>query len=118
MWLPNGSFIVNAIAWKKAVPDYCGQLPDRTPTLGEKSERKSDVNSVVDKTNQYSVEKHGQSVNTSCQEWKKLMDMIFYMELAPMPNLHTHWENEPVASVLSGGHFLKLVIIIILIIIM
>ena len=47
---------------------------------------------VVNETNQYSVEKNGQSINLSHQECEQLIGVIFYMGLVQMPSLRSYWE--------------------------
>ena len=103
--------------------EFCGdtKLPDLPTVNGEVTPYSlfkmfiSDemLESVVNETNRYSVEKNGQSINISRQECEQLIGVIFYMGLVQMPSLRSYWENElgfePISSVLSRNRFLKLV---------
>jgi hypothetical protein len=70
------------------------------------------LESVVEQTNIYSVEKTGTSINTSIQEIEQVFGMIYFMGLVQMPNLQSYWENElsfgSVANVMPRNHSLKL----------
>ena len=70
------------------------------------------LESMVDETNRYSVEKNGNSINTTRHECEQVIGMIFYMGVVQMPNLRSYWESElsyePVSGVLSRDRFLKL----------
>ena len=73
------------------------------------------ISTAVDKTNRYSVEKHGNSVNTS-QEFEQVIGMFYFMGLVQMPNTRSYWENEicyqPVAGVMPHDRFLKLLTVL------
>lgn len=74
------------------------------------------ISTAVDKTNRYSVEKHGNSVNTTSQEFEQVIGMFYFMGLVQMPNTRSYWENEicyqPVAGVMPRDRFLKLLTVL------
>ncbi|KAJ8259928.1 hypothetical protein GJAV_G00175100 [Gymnothorax javanicus] len=67
---------------------------------------------VATETNRYSVEKSGQSINTSAKEIQQLLGMYLFMGLAQMPNRRSYWETEtryrPVADVMPRNRSEKL----------
>ena len=67
---------------------------------------------VATETNRYSVEKTGQSVNTTAKELEQVLGMYLLMGLSQMPSVRAYWEAEtyyaPVADVMSRNRFEKL----------
>ena len=71
------------------------------------------LEAVASETNRYSVEKTGQSINTSAKELQQVLGMYLLMGLTQMPSVRAFWETEtyyaPVADIMSRNRFEKLV---------
>ena len=64
---------------------------------------------LVTNTNEYSVQKSGNSINTTKKEVEQVIGMFFYMGLVQMSGIRQYWETEtaynPVCSVMSRNRF-------------
>ena len=70
------------------------------------------IESMVEHTNQYSIQKSGSSIGTTTKELEQVMGMYFRMGIVKMPGFRVYWETvtryEPVASYMSRNRFLQI----------
>lgn len=67
------------------------------------------LGTLVTNTNEYSVQKSGNSINTTKKEIEQVIGMFYHMELVQMSSVRQYWETEtaydPVCSVMSRNRF-------------
>jgi hypothetical protein len=67
------------------------------------------LGTLVTNTNEYSVQKSGNSINTTKKEIEQVIGMFYHMGLVQMSSVRQYWETEtaydPVCSVMSRNRF-------------
>lgn len=67
------------------------------------------LQNLVTSTNEYSVQKSGNSINTNKKEIEQLIGMFFHMGLVRMSGVRQYWESataySPVCDVMSRNRF-------------
>ncbi|XP_057694139.1 piggyBac transposable element-derived protein 2-like [Corythoichthys intestinalis] len=74
------------------------------------------LENIVEHTNQHSVQKHRNCVNTSVKEIEQVLGMYLRMGLVQMSGVRQYWESEvrygPVADIMSRNRFNQLLSVI------